>query len=89
MSAYPSGRMMHGVQPLTAQSAVAQSGHLGGDGRLIDKDETVRLEPHSWLAAIDLETSLTPDIGASGFRGHRCFLYVKPRLHTKRHREYG
>ena len=64
-----------GAQPLTTRRAASKPHHLRVDRGLIDKDETMRLETHSGLAAIDPETAFSLDIGACAFRRHQRFFY--------------
>jgi hypothetical protein len=47
----PEGRLC--VQPLAPWAAAAQAGHFGGGSGLVQKDQPMRLKPHSRLALGD------------------------------------
>lgn len=65
-----------GPQPLAAMGAPTKPDHLRSDRGFIDKHETVRLEPHPGLPAVDPEAPFSPDVGACGFRRQQCFFYM-------------
>ena len=63
-------------QALAAGPAATQADHLGGGRGLVEKDQAMRLKPHTGLAMSPPEMALTLDVSAFALVGQQRFFYM-------------